>query len=258
MRYSRIGAWLLVAVFAGAPVAPASAAIIEVTVTGGIGSGIDGAGLFGAVGSDLAGTAYSVLFEIDTSKGKVTGGPTYIGGQGPYYYSSTLSNTGGPPAVTGSLRIGGTAVFVDGSTSGVNDYNVLLHINANSLRQDVASADTELSMFDGHDPVYPVSPLGNPADGVFHDPNLNPADFFLDYSGTDYGHDLGTFNAVRAAGTTSLSLSLDTLTYIVLSAGGGPTSFVPEPATWTMLVCGFALVGTAVRRRTRLGATVSR
>ncbi len=34
--------------------------------------------------------------------------------------------------------------------------------------------------------------------------------------------------------------------------GGGPISAVPEPATWAMMILGFGLVGTAVRRRGRL------
>ena len=53
---------------------------------------------------------------------------------------------------------------------------------------------------------------------------------------------------------------VNTLTFNVLNSGGGPTgfnaeisgtAFVPEPATWTMMISGFGLVGVAARRRRR-------
>lgn len=248
MRYVDLAVRIAATALLGMATAPASADLIDVTVTGTVGSGIDGAGLFGAAGRDLTGVSYSTLFHIDTSKGKVTGGVTYIPDHGPISYASTLSNIGGAPAITGQLTIGSQNVFVDGSKYGVNDYEAQLHIDSNSLVQDVASADTELSMYDYYNPIYPVSPLDDPSEGIFHDPNLNPANFYYNLRGFG-GEGDGAFTAVRSAGTTSLSLDLDTINYDVLSSVGGPTSFVPEAPTWAMFIAGFGLVGAATRRR---------
>ena len=56
---------------------------------------------------------------------------------------------------------------------------------------------------------------------------------------------------------------LNTLSFTVYNGGGGPTgldvqlngsadaSVIPEAATWAMMVTGFAMAGTAFRRRTR-------
>lgn len=51
---------------------------------------------------------------------------------------------------------------------------------------------------------------------------------------------------------------LNTLTFVALNSGAGPTglnvvvsgvAFVPEPATWSLMIAGFGMVGFAARRR---------
>lgn len=54
---------------------------------------------------------------------------------------------------------------------------------------------------------------------------------------------------------------LNTLTFVTLNSGSGPTGLnvelsgnataVPEPATWGLMITGFGMVGFAARRRTR-------
>lgn len=238
---------MLAVTLLSAGITPAAAAIIEVTASGTIENGGDNAGLFGTAGADLKGSVYSLIFNIDTSRGYVVGGVDYIPQHGPTYYSSTFHSKGPVPGVTASFTLGGTTIFIDGSSLGLNGYSVSLHTNQNNLRQFSASADTQLSFNDFYDPIYPASPLSDPSDGVFHDPNLDPISFSIDTRG--YQFYVGNFLATRALGTTSLELNSDKMDYTVISAAGGPTSFIPEPSTWALMLGGFGLVGAAVRRK---------
>lgn len=220
----------------------ASAAVIEVTANGVVDNGVDGAGLFGASASDLAGQPYSLTFDIDTSKGYVRGGDQI------YIYTSVLYSRGPDPAITGDIAVNGVDYAVDGLRGGRNDYFADGRNSLNDLQQDVFSANSELSLYDGFSPIYPSGPRADfPA--VFHDPNLDPQSFSLDYR--QFRPPLGNFSFSRSGVSTNLVLQLCQLDYDVLSTTGGPTSFVPEPASWAMFVGGFATVGGAMRRRGR-------
>ena len=237
-----------VATFVLAAASPSYAAIIQVTANGVVDNGTDGAGLFGAVGADLTGQDYSVSFDIDTSKGYITGGVVSYPPVGPRYYSSVLHNAGSAPAIVGDLQIDGEDYRVDGSKSGVNDYEADLHDGLNSLLQDVASPDAELSFYDGFNPIFPESPLDDPGNGVFHDPNLNPASFNFNTYGIPYL--LGNFSFQDGSASTNLELDALNISYNVISAGGGPTTFTsaaPEPFTWLLMLIGVGTIGMTLR-----------
>jgi PEP-CTERM motif len=57
----------------------------------------------------------------------------------------------------------------------------------------------------------------------------------------------------QAGGTYT---GLDNINFDVRAIAGPPNSAVPEPATWAMMLFGFGLVGSALRRRTRVTAIV--
>ena len=234
---------------------PSYAAVIRVTASGLVENGADDAGIFAATGTDLTGQAFQAPFNIDTSKGYVTGGVVYgqafPGGPPEFFeYDSVLHNSGAVPAVTGALDIDGKSYSVDGSKFGENSYVTVRDDGGHdSLIQDVASSNAELLLYDGFDPIYPASPLVT-GDGVFYDPNLYPHSFSIDYSTIPGLYFPASFNFGSGASSTDLQLDGVQVSYTVISAGGGPTSFVssaPEPLAWILMVVGVGMVGTTIR-----------
>lgn len=247
MRRAPIVLAAAAALFSALASTNAEAAIIKVTATGVVDHGVDRAGVFGQSGSDLVGQAYSAIFNIDTSKGYVTGGKEYFEGVGARYYSSELHNSAEKIAMNASLSIGADSVAIIGSKIATNLYDADLHDDNNYLYQEVASSIADLNFMDGFNLVYPVAPGGE--GGEFHDPNLNPANLAFSSFGATF-YNLGNFSYAGQGGDTNLSLDLLSLTYDVVSAGGGPTSFTssaPEPGTWALLLAGVGMVGSALR-----------
>lgn len=70
---------------------------------------------------------------------------------------------------------------------------------------------------------------------------------YLDPSKADYGN-TSFFNFTLPSGVKMLSGS-GTLLSNPYAPGGGSVGAVPEPATWAMMLAGFAMLGTAMRRR---------
>lgn len=58
----------------------------------------------------------------------------------------------------------------------------------------------------------------------------------------------GIAKSISFAGVAN-QIVFDDITFGTATPGPGPDSGVPEPATWALLVAGFALVGKAMRRR---------
>jgi hypothetical protein len=81
---------------------------------------------------------------------------------------------------------------------------------------------------------------------VFDDLAVAPGWYF-------FGWDTGNINdPTRAAfytGDINNPLTVGTVTVSVAGSGA-----IPEPATWAMLITGFGLIGTALRRRTAVAA----
>lgn len=84
--------------------------------------------------------------------------------------------------------------------------------------------------------------------------NSSPIQTF--YSGSDAGGNPNpwttySFNVALGAGTYDLRFAqADNQSFFTQGVDNASVSFVPEPASWTMLIVGFGLVGAAARRRT--------
>jgi hypothetical protein len=106
---------------------------------------------------------------------------------------------------------------------------------------------------------------GNNGDGLFDDlsANFTEASVNISYIGTlatlvitpvggavqTYSYDYGF-----APGGTGIGLGFFGSAIADNFGNGGPVGGVPEPASWAMLIAGFGLAGTAMRRRRALAA----
>jgi len=138
-----------------------------------------------------------------------------FGGAGGYYSVGPGDGSPGTLNLTPFADIGSIS-FIWGS---VDSYNTL------DFCQDAACA-TILKTFVGND-------IFNPANGNRTDPNTNPLVTFL-----LTGSDVTNFNYLRLNSTQN-AFEIDNLRI----------NPVPEPATWAMMLVGFAGIGMSLRRR---------
>lgn len=214
--------------------APAAAAPTTVTVTGSVMSGVDAGGQFGVAGASLAGRPFSAIFTIDQATGSTlseTATSSYLAGMAAASPISAVLTIGdasyrfagsynGMVRVTDAAGNGGT----DSAQFFVDDTDLSQKPNDNTL----------LSL--GFDTLRNV--LSSPAFGAVTVSDLSLADNakgVLKIANRD-----GTTGAFGAP--TVADLSVNTISASVMSP-------VPEPATWAMMVAGFAMAGVALRRR---------
>jgi CHRD domain/PEP-CTERM motif len=161
-------------------------------------------------------------------------------------YSATLSGAAeNPPNAStatgsGTLRVIGTSIFVDIDYSGLGSGLADGHIHCCSAptgNAGVAIGFTSL-------------PLGSTSGNITRLIDLTKASSFRPAFITASG---GTVDLARARLFNNLELGR---AYFNLHTTGFPggeirgnLSLVPEPASWAMMVIGFGLVGSAVRRR---------
>ncbi|MEH3122969.1 MAG: PEPxxWA-CTERM sorting domain-containing protein [Sphingomonas phyllosphaerae] len=214
--------------------APAAAAPTTVTVTGTVMSGIDAGGQFGMAGASLAGQPFSAIFTIDQATGSTvieTATSSYLAGMGAaspisavltigsgsYRFAGTHNGLVRTTDAAGNGGTDSTQFFVDDTdlSQKPND-NTLLSLGFDTLRNVLASAEV------GAVTVADLS-LADNAKGVLKIANRD---------GTS-----GAFGTPTVA-----DLSINTIRASVMSP-------VPEPATWAMMVAGFAMAGVALRRR---------
>jgi hypothetical protein len=84
----------------------------------------------------------------------------------------------------------------------------------------------------------------------------------LDYLGANTGFDLSSLTYDSGTNTTTLEVinndySDGELANVDFDLVGGPTSAVPEPAVWAMLIAGFFGVGAALRKSRKAQAAVT-
>jgi hypothetical protein len=212
----------LIAVAAGILLAisntvPAKATIVYVTYTGTVSRGIDPGNVFG-LGANLNGQSYSVLYVFDTgsfadnhpTENFVFGGTNF----------GTLSPLVGAAIITiggVNIDIGGNAVGeIQGINNGQGAFSEQLH-----RAQDTDGSNVENSIF-------------NFSGGL---PATITTPFVYTVTSSDGGG--SGFSAFGASGdlpVTTLVVSLDP-----------PTSAVPEPSTWAMILLGFAGLGFTFR-----------
>jgi hypothetical protein len=165
-------------------------------------------------------------YDFDTSTPTVTGGTidnTSISGvraqpygSTGYYYAVGPSGNGTQPGVIDLSSIGdiNNLSFLWGSA---DSYNLLEFLDASM---------NVLQSFTGSDVVLP-------ANGDQVDPFTNPVVMF-----NLTGSDVSDFTYLRL---TSIGQNAFEIDNIALN--------VPEPATWMMMILGFGLIGSSVRRR---------
>src|SRR6202158_901486 len=91
----------------------ASAAIMDVTYTGTVSSGIDTLGIFGAAGANLAGSSWVATYTFDTSLGHSYSSSNYNEIYGGSFYNNTS------PVLSSMVTINGVGQAVGGSYAGV-------------------------------------------------------------------------------------------------------------------------------------------
>ena len=213
---------------------PAAAIVKVATYTGTIGSGTDASGLFTAPGTDLAGYSYVARYTYDRALGayQVTDGATYDFSFGGTVYGPGVSS----PTISAAITINGVTKSIAGTFYGnaqTSNYNAVVHEGDYYFDDGVT---TRLSYIFNTDTLNAAASL---------DQNWGP----VAQSGTGGGF---MYVSVYEYATGSLleyafaSLNADG-TYSVGNA-------VPEPSTWALMIAGFGLVGTAVRRRKALAA----
>jgi hypothetical protein len=219
--------------------APAAAAPATVTVTGTVMSGFDPVGTFGAAGANLAGQAFSAVFTIEAKPAS-----TALGTDSSAY----LFGRDAASPLSAALTIGSATYNFAGSFSGL------------ARASDAAGQG-------GTDLLYYMVEDTDPA--------LLPPDNTLFYVGFDTLRDVIGQATYGAADVAGLSLADNAKGQVRIAnrdaATGryGASTFadlavtsiraqmaapVPEPATWAMMVTGFAMAGVALRRRRRVDA----
>jgi PEP-CTERM motif len=167
-----------------------------------------------------------------------------LGGTG-IFTSSTLTNNGsiapGSPGSTGTLSL--TGAFIQGALGTLNSQlastalSDLFNISGSaSLNGTLALSCIFGCAINDGDSFVLLDSIGA-LSGTFA--NITTSGFLNGFSYNviyDYGNDL---------------VRLD-----VIDAGMAPPAGVPEPASWALMIAGFGLVGSAMRRRTTTRASV--
>lgn len=228
---------------------PASATVVLATFDGTIAGGdgaygnpaIDRLGLFGPVGANLLGDAYTATYTFDTTLGTVASSACLPASAGCPTGKNTLAGPpGGIPAVSESLTINGHAFSFGGSTYPVNSAElqaandgagfpsgIFAEVEANA---DLNSLRDELDLTNG---------------GL-------PASLVATYHYTVHAGDgAATGNSFFQADTVG---GLDRFEFGINSVSLAPVSSVPEPASWALTLAGVALLGFAIRRKSNLMA----
>jgi hypothetical protein len=210
---------------------PASAAIIQVSLTGTVSEGFDQSGLFGAPNTDLTGAIFSLVEYFDTTKGTlVLGGPTEILAGGIHFNGDPSSPGSAILTLNGvATPVGGNVYsFLDAMQNG-GDASVIDrffgdHVTTENILEVALDSSAPLHLLDGW---HSDCPVADRCRGEFYFSQYA----FVTNPGTPASYlyrDRGTFD-------------VDTFDVQVLS--------VPEPATWAMMIAGFGLVGGTLRRR---------
>lgn len=235
------------------------------TFTGNVGNDyatVDTLGLFGAVGADLRNTSFTATYFIDMPGAWVTNTPNngnYTSGINPLY------NVGQP--MVGAFTIGGTTVSgigrsINGTnfTSGVGSQLLLVAQNGAGVGPavDRIQVNTTTSAYpgvrftqNGADAFHLALQFNFIGDQTIVGSNYFPTIFsnVQPNSGNgsfDFG---GTLNGRTAQ--INVPLNPQSVSFALAP------SAVPEPATWAMMLFGFAGLGGAMRYRTRRAASVN-
>jgi len=193
--------------------APSMAAITNYTFTGSFLAGNDGLGLFGSPG-DLTGKSYSLTFAVDDAKGAFHGSV-------PFAYN--LYGYGPATPVSALLTVGGVNFNFDGLDYVSGYFGSSDPLTSTNFAAGGSFYAFFLSAYDGTGTNNYQLGFGR---------RLGEDDTFSRFYVT-----LGDWSAFGEFGAPSApSIS-------------SATSPVPEMPIWAMMISGFGLVGTTMRRR---------
>jgi len=203
---------------------PSHAITIQETYTGTVSSGIDVAGLFGAVGADLAGKSYTSTYLFDTSLGTPTSGPNFNMLQGGPQFNASAS-----PSLGASITINGNTINVTGAHGGS-----LYGRNDNPGVSGAFSQIDVLAMTDASNYLF---------NDIQNSNGLLPMSITTPFLYNVHSGD-GLFGQLHLASGDNLVLSDSSVTL----------SETPLPAALPLFAGGLGVIGLLARRRKRKGA----
>jgi hypothetical protein len=213
---------------------PASATIVNAEWTGTITAGFDALGIFGAVGADVSGLAFTADFLYDTSLGTTLfSSPT-----GTWVEGGLGTSSGGQsPISKASFTLNGvTSTFVPDLVGQILAANGQPNI-VNEIFHNAESSANEQILLD-------MTNSSNQISGSI------PGTIDVPLTYTLGPNDIAGGNALFGGGPDSFELSPVTVTYTIPSTdGGGGVPGAPEPSTWAMMLLGFAGLGYAGFKR---------
>jgi hypothetical protein len=201
----------------------ADAQVVNITYTGTVASGYDGAGLFSGAWTDLSGYSFKATYKFDTS----------VGMTAPGFALGGTAVGAATPSLGASITINGSTVLIAGSIIGYfNSFNT-----PSSSQQYTQAQDSG---------VYLINKISYGGSAAF---GLAPPSSFDD--------DVSEFTDASSFGDGATYLNLLNNHLTVSYAAEGETHGVPEPASWAMMVLGFGAMGTAMRRRSKAAELAS-
>lgn len=215
---------------------PATAAVKIARFTGTVVSGYDETGVFAAPFTDLAGYSWVATYTYDKTLGGYleTDGVSYEYSIGGFNYGFPVS-----PIISASITINGVTRSVGGTSSArvyTSNLPYVSHYAQDESNNGLTSVNNYIQIFN--------DPIGAPAS---LDQNFGPVAATNGYGWADwatYDYTTGTYTELASA-------------YLGTDAVYSVGNAVPEPASWALMIAGFGLVGTALRRRRALASVTA-